>query len=97
MGVDCWLLDDIWHDNPPAGDGALGAGCSGCENSRIIDIFLRKEETSAMISAMRNSITESSATARANIMTGRDARAFCNQSGFPRAGEKFLLESAVTN
>ena len=49
-----------------------------------------------MISAMKNSIAESSATHAENIMTGRDARAFCNQNGFPRAAEKFLFESAVT-
>ena len=50
-----------------------------------------------MISAMKNSIAESSATAPTNIKTGRAARAFCNQSGFSRAGEKFLFESAVTH
>jgi len=62
-----------------------------------MDIFLRKEETSAMIFAMSNSIAESFATAPTNLMTGRNARAFCDQSEFPRAGRKFLFESAVTH
>jgi hypothetical protein len=50
-----------------------------------------------MIFAMSNSIAESFATAPTNLMTGRNARAFCNQSEFPRAGLKFLFQSAVTH
>jgi hypothetical protein len=44
-----------------------------------------------MISAIRNLIAENFATAPTNLMAGREARAFCNQSGFTRAGEKFLV------
>jgi hypothetical protein len=56
---------------------------------KFIDIFLRKEETSVMIAAMRNSIAESSATAPTTRYDGRDGRAFCNQNGFAGARGKF--------
>jgi len=49
-----------------------------------------------MIFAMSNSIAESFATAPTNLLTGRNARAFCNQSEFPWAGRNFSFESVVT-
>jgi hypothetical protein len=51
---------------------------------KFIDIFLRKEETSVMIAAMRNSIAESSATAPTTRYDG-----LCNQNGFAGARGKF--------
>jgi hypothetical protein len=62
-----------------------------------VDIFLRKDGNPGYVFAMSNSIAESFATAPTNLMTGRNARAFCNQSEFPRAGRKFLFQSAVTH
>jgi hypothetical protein len=43
-----------------------------------------------MISAMRNSIAESFATAPTNIVTGRDARIY-NQNGLPRKATKIFV------
>jgi hypothetical protein len=62
----------------------------GLWNSRICDIFLRKEESSAMISAMRNSIAESSATAPTNPYDPGAMRAFATRTGFQGAGKNFV-------
>ena len=81
--------------NPAAGSGLAHALLSGASREdryervvrtaiipKYIDIFLRKEETSAIISAMRNSIAETSATAPTNPLTGAMGARFCNQNGF---------------
>jgi hypothetical protein len=86
----------FWHDDPPALDSGRGTGCSICDNSKFIDIFLRKHETSATISAMRNSIAENSAThADEPYDRARCVRIY-NQTGFSCERGKFLFESAVT-
>jgi hypothetical protein len=68
----------------------LRAGYSDCSNSKFIDIFLRKEEISAKISAMRNSIAESCPTAPTNIVTGRDARVL-QLERVPAGGRKIFV------
>jgi hypothetical protein len=62
-------------------------------NSRLCDIFLPKEETSAMIFGYETPIHQSSATAPRNGVTGRWR--IGDLGGF-RGGRKILFESAVT-
>jgi hypothetical protein len=57
------------------------------------NIVLRKREAKAILSAMRNLMPESPATAPTSLLAKRDARAFATGTGFPRVERIFYLDS----
>jgi hypothetical protein len=76
----------------PSSMSMVGTGAP--PNSETMDIFLRKEEASAMIMGDEK-LDRRELRDRAGVSRARGR--IYNQNGFPRARENFLFESAVTH
>jgi hypothetical protein len=88
---------EVWHDDPSALNGGLRTGCRVAGIPESIDILLRKEETSAMITG------DEKLDRREFRDHAKDRRIACSRpasttrTGSQGRGEKFLFESVGTH